>query len=432
MARTVDEAYDVVVIGGGASGLAAALASAGAGARAAVLERDVACGLPILATGNGRCNLSNANLDPARYRHADAVRTVMGEQPERALDTWFTSLGVLTRCEDGRLYPYSKRAESVRDALLAACAREGVELRCGHDVMRAAWQEATGSWRLDALAPAAPPRAIRGRDFKAELRARRKALGGAPKRSVILSARAIVLAPGGASAEACQIFSLPHLDEQPMLCPVACAPAAETRGAGANLLARLDGLRVECGVHLIRAGCEVWAETGEVLFRAYGLSGIVIFDMSRRVEPGDDVVLDLFPCLSEAELVRYLRDREQVVGALEPRARTWFDGVLAPEVGRAVLDASNGSVEGCARAAKRLVFRATGCTETRSAQVRRGGIPLDAVDLETLAVRAPHALNLFACGEALDQDADCGGYNLAWAWLSGQRAGAAAAHATQR
>lgn len=173
----------------------------------------------------------------------------------------------------------------------------------------------------------------------------------------------------------------------------------------------------------------MWHGRGEVLFRSYGLSGIVVFDLSRRMESGDDIVLDLFPHMSEAELTQLLRTREHVVGALEPRNRAWFDGILAPELGHAVLDAGGGSIEDCAHAAKHLVFRAAGRTETKSAQVHRGGIPFDAIDLETLATRTEPSNSLFACGEALDQDADCGGYNLAWAWCSGRRAGDAAARA---
>ena len=120
MTRTAPNTYDVIVIGGGASGLAAAIASARAGAKTAILELDVACGLPILATGNGRCNLSNIRLRPARYRHPVIARAVMGERAEEALGAWFASLGIWTTNEGGRLYPSSKRAESVRDALLHA------------------------------------------------------------------------------------------------------------------------------------------------------------------------------------------------------------------------------------------------------------------------------------------------------------------------
>ncbi len=129
--------YDVLVIGGGASGLAAAITAARAGKSVCIVERDVACGLKLLATGNGRCNLSNESIDPQRYNHPAFVESVMGPQPEQELMGFFSSLGIMTTSEEGRLYPRSLRAESVRDALLNACDRLGITLICGANVASA-------------------------------------------------------------------------------------------------------------------------------------------------------------------------------------------------------------------------------------------------------------------------------------------------------
>lgn len=101
--------YDVLVIGGGASGLAAAITAARAGKSVCIVERDVACGLKLLATGNGRCNLSNESIDPQRYNHPAFVESVMGLQPEQELMGFFSSLGIMTTSEEGRLYPRSLR-----------------------------------------------------------------------------------------------------------------------------------------------------------------------------------------------------------------------------------------------------------------------------------------------------------------------------------
>lgn len=438
MARaSASETYDVVVIGGGASGLAASLAAARAGARCAVIERDVACGLPILATGNGRCNLSNAHLHPTHYRHPEAARGVMGPEPERELEEWFAGLGLMTCREGELLFPLSKRAESVRDALLAACARENVTLISCCEVVRAVFQEDDASWKLDLLAPTKPVRAGRARDAKSELRALRKALVVAPKRSHVVEARAIVIAAGGACENACQLFGINHLDEAPALCPISCTPAEHLGRGAADLTARLDGLRVEGALSLVREGGLAWRERGEVLFRAYGLSGVVVFNLSRRAESGDTVELDLFPDTPESELVDTLREREDLLGPLTDRAYRWFDGVLAPALGRAIVILGRGDIHATAHLMKHLAFRVGGTTETRSAQVRRGGIPISDVQLPELVVRrladdAPLSPNtLFACGEALDMDADCGGFNLAWAWLSGTHAGRSAARAAR-
>ncbi len=420
MART-PETYDVAIVGGGASGLAAALSAARAGARAVVIERDVEAGLSILATGNGRCNLSNASLDPARYRHPEIARDVMGPAPERELAGFFDSVGIFTCRIDDRLYPYSRRAESVRDALLSACAREGVALCCCCDVTDAA--RADGAWRIGVSEPDRAPRGKRHADFKASLRARRRELAAAPRVPAALRARRAVIACGGASGAVAALFGLPHLDEAPVLCPIACSPAGD-----GGALAALDGLRADARLTLSRDGAPVWSEPGEVLFRPYGISGIAAFDLSRRAEPGDTVALDLFPAYSVDELEDAFRARSGALGSPQRAGAAWFDGLLAPALGRLVAARVRDSREaGLARACKDLRLEVSGTADERSAQVRRGGIPFSAIELPDLRVRPEIAPALSACGEALDMDADCGGFNLAWAWLSGLRAGAAPA-----
>ena len=427
--RTIDA--DVVVIGGGASGLAAAIAAARAGAHVAVLERDVACGLPILATGNGRCNVSNVRLDPARYRDAAAARAVLGETAEDDLARFFESMGLMTCPVEDRLYPVTLRAESVRDVLLAVCEREGVQMLCGAELTEMR-REGTG-WRLTARCPERPVRPARDVSGKLDVRRARKALAAAPMGECEVAARCAVVAVGGASARICELIGLPHVDELPVLCPVACEPAL----SGTGSLSTLDGLRVEGALTVVRASEDIYREEGEVLFRGYGLSGVVVFDLSRRVRPGDTLELDLFPRLSTGDLMGLMRSREEVLGTFDGGDAAWFDGMLARPLASFVLGALAADVEpGCdgmrgdlvTRTAKllhRLPFAVVGTAEHKQAQVRRGGIPLTAVKIATLQA----APGLFACGEALDQDADCGGYNLAWAWASGMRAGVSAANA---
>ena len=143
--------YDVLVIGGGASGLAAAITAARAGKSVCIVERDVACGLKLLATGNGRCNLSNESIDFQRYNHPAFVESAMGPQPEQELGSFFSSLGIMTTSEEGRLYPRSLRAESVRDALLNARNHLGITLICGANVALA--HKAPEGWALQMTVP---------------------------------------------------------------------------------------------------------------------------------------------------------------------------------------------------------------------------------------------------------------------------------------
>ena len=480
-ARSRVPATDVLVIGGGASGLAAAITAARRGCSVTVIERDVACGLPILATGNGRCNLSNTHLDAWRYHHPDEVRSRMEPEPEQRLARFFDSLGICTTSIGDRLYPYSRRAESVRDALLGACERLGVTLRCGAELAGASFDSGSGIWdaalSLPAQSIAPSPAGKRKRDAHAELRAARRKLAAAPRVKKHVEAQSIVIATGHRVGGIAKLFTLPSIDPVPVLCPVACSP----RCLGISL-ERLDGIRIEGALHLVRRGDALWEEQGEILFRPWGVSGIVAFNLSRRMRKGDTVEIDLFPALSETELEALLVKREHVLGSLEEADATWFDGLLARELGSAVLAYANMSdtamdargdaaaescsrsgdapaghapdrierdssaresgnphtVDGshvpsssyaarCAHAAKHLGFSIQGPADEQAAQAHRGGIGMGALEPARFRVKSPYASNLFACGEALDVDADCGGFNLAWAWLSGMGAGAEAA-----
>lgn len=533
------DGFDVAVIGGGASGLAAAIAAVRAGSRVAVIERDVAAGLSILTTGNGRCNLSNGRLDVDRYLDPTWAHHVLGEGPEDLIRSFFEELGLVI-CEiEGRWYPVTRRAASVRDVLLAEVERLGVTLLCGADL--AAARLSDDRWELELEEPARPIH------FDGDTRRARRALAAAPRRTRIVAARSVVLAAGGSSERVCALFDIPHVPETPVLCPIAC----EVPGLPSGSLSRVDGLRVDGALTLERDGEKPFREEGEVLFRSYGISGIVSFDISRRARAGDLLEVDLLPIISPEELREHLSRREGLRGPYAAADATWFDGLLARPLAGLINELAGGSLEATARFCHAFPLTVAGLTETGQAQVRRGGIPLEAVEPGTLAVArsvtfgaptapcdtssgtptvsrdtspsasaashgassdtsvapgraaspcgtsvalskaespcgapsgtlaascnapsgtpitsepselirnasyiaptgskmpapsrnipsiettAPYGEHdegpgLFACGEALNMDADCGGYNLAWAWLTGLCAGFSAARA---
>ncbi len=378
---TVPASCDVMVCGGGASGLAAAIAAAEKGLSTVVLERDLECGRTILATGNGRCNFANTRLESWRYNHPEFVEKACGDAWLDDILAFFEDSGLAWAEEDTRLYPLSGQAASVRAVLLRRAARAGVVLACAREVERVEASDG-GTWRVMY----------------------RESFGGETRRGLL--AGSVVLAGGGRAALA-EGTGLECLPGQPVLCALACHPNS------AIDLAFIDGRRVRCEARLVRSGDTIHVECGEVLFRPWGLSGIVIFDLSRRAQAGDEIHLDLLASFDDGRLAR-------------AAAARCAEGLLDPVICEGLARAGANPVA----AARDLAFIVDGTAEEQRAQVTRGGIDCSQVDPATLAVTGHPGL--FACGEALDIDADCGGFNLAWAWKSGLVAGVAAAAHAQR
>lgn len=376
----VPDRCDVVVVGGGASGLAAAIAAAEAGAGVVVLERDVECGRTILATGNGRCNFMNTQLlgpDPdwTRYNDPTFVEAVCGRSFGDDVLEFLEGCGLAwTEEEGGRLYPLSRQASSVREVLLARARRAGV-----------------------TLAPAREVVDISVRDRRVYTCAHFGANPGPESCHVYTR---VIYATGGGRALT-RATGLSCAPFEPVLCSLACDPAS----TGISLDA-LDGRRARVVAKLLRAGREVAREEGEALFRAYGLSGIVVFDLSRLARPGDVVSLDLTCGMDPGHVGSLVSAAGSCAGVLDP--------VIAAALGA---DAPSLALD--------LRFIVTGPAEPERAQVTRGGLLTSQFDPATLKAR--ELPEFFACGEALDVDGACGGFNLAWAWKSGLVAGRAAA-----
>ena len=269
---------DVAVIGGGAAGLVAAITAAEAGASVTVFEQDLTCGKPILATGNGRCNFANVNLNPKRFNDPSFVEAVCGDRWLDDVLAFFRESGMRWCLEDERLYPMSRSSASVRNVLLARARRAGVILAPGREVAEVSF--------------------IEGSDYPAELCfVRRDEIDDT---WLLPSARTVILATGGEAFPFIGNLGLMTAPRTPVLCPVACEDSP---------LSQLDGRRAQVRAYLTKQGSffPSWNERGEALFRTYGLSGIVTFDLSRRAEKGDLVELDLVPDLTKSQ-VRQLVD----------------------------------------------------------------------------------------------------------------------------
>lgn len=394
----------VAIIGGGASGLMAAITAAEGGHSVVLLERQARVGRKLLSTGNGRCNLTNLNFGPENYHGApdSFLRPALEAFPPRAALEFFHSLGLLTVAEpSGRVYPRSDQAGSVVDVLRFAAAR-GAEVRTGAEVL--------------ALQPT-------GEGFALELAG-----------ETLTADRVLVCCGGlageklGGSRSGYQLLaSLGHHR-------TALRPALVQLRTGDALVRSLKGVRADAHVRLERRGTLLAESTGEVQFTDYGLSGPAIFEISRAASAaeGEAVVrLDLLREVPQGELERLLGRR--AADFPELTLENLLTGMLHNRLGRTVLrgagygldapasELKTADFQKIAAAAKDLVLPLTGTQGFDAAQVTAGG--MDTAEFDPATLQSRLVPGLYAAGEVLDVDGDCGGYNLQWAWASGRLAG---------
>lgn len=391
----------IAILGAGASGMAAALAAAEQpGCQVHLLERQSRVGRKLLATGNGRCNLTNRNLSLSSYFGEDPQFAAPSLQAFGLHDTldFFSSLGLMTVTEpSGRVYPRTDQAGSVVDVLRFALNRPNITLHLGWEVTRVKTAEqgfvvyGPENLRCDKVIVA---------------------MGG-------LAGTAL----GGSMAGYRLLRELGHHCTK-------LRPSLVQVKSGYPRCPALKGVRAVCGLCITKDGVPVRRDLGEVQFTQYGLSGPAIFAVSRDVcqGPGDWVChLNLLP--EEEDPARLLRARlrpnlpagELLTGAVHNR----LGKVAVQEAGIDLQQPSSDLEDGQLRRLAQIVgdfpFRLTGTMGMDSAQVTAGGICTGEFDPRTLESRL--CPGLYACGEVLDIDGACGGYNLQWAWSSGRMAG---------
>lgn len=392
----------VCVVGGGAAGLSAAIAAAEAGAQVTLLERLPRVGKKILLTGNGRCNLGHAGFDWSHY-HGTVPQAKEILQKFHA-ESYFSRLGICVRTDsEGRQYPLSGTAASVLDALRFAAARAGVQTICDTKVTALLPQK--NGWRIVA---------------------------GEQK----FDADAVILASGGSAAPACGtdgslLAMLREMGYQvkppkPALCPIPTDP---------QRVRALKGIRVRAAVSAKYRGDTLKTEVGELQFTENALSGICVFNLSRLAAMRGTaltIAVDLLPGFTEAESTQLLENLCAVRGELP--FGDFLSGVLPKRVGEQVAKQCFGTASAAAgdilrdhaqrakllRLLRSWEFPVTEQAAFSQAQVTAGGVAGQCV---TKTLESKLHAGLYFCGELLDIDGDCGGYNLAWAWASGETAG---------
>ena len=420
-----------------------------AGIDVVVFERDDRVGRSILATGNGRCNFSNAHPYSDAYHNSSFVEMVFRnlllaycrDEDDRnsklvfdngsVAHAFFYKHGLTWREEDdGRQYPRTNKASTIVDILRASAASAGVCEACEREVKL-----------VDVPRAAGKPFTLRMADGTLE------------------RADAVIVACGGRMLATLGLEELSRVDQRPLLGPLRVADSA------IRIVRELDNIRVRCSICLVRgedtgrpalpdklgkaglfdqgersgrSGRVVAEETGELMFRKYGVSGVCVFNLSRFALPGDSLLVNFLGGGMVEDAKRLLFSRRKIL-ASQFQNLTCSDmlrGLVLPRVADAVLKQAGLSswrpfmkadVHALAEALVAFELEVAGIGDESLCQVRRGGLDVSGFNPRTM--EACGIKGIYAAGEALDVDGPCGGYNLHWAWSSGLLAGISAAEA---
>lgn len=393
----------VLIIGGGASGMMAALTAAeDSSNQVTLLERQSRVGRKLLATGNGRCNLSNVHAGPGHYHGAapSFADRALAFFPVDDTLAFFRSLGLWTVTEpSGKIYPFSDQANSVVDVLRFALEQRGVDVRCGCEVTGVS-KKARGYNVRTAEQTFFCDRLI-------------LACGGMAGGKL-----------GGTDWGYRLLGSMGHT-----VTPL--QPSLVQMKTDTTLTRSLKGVRADAGITLKQEGRTVAVNQGEIQFTDFGVSGPAIFELSRQVDRQSLLLLDLLRPWEETFIQAALEER--CVQFPDLPSEELLTGMLHNRLGKVVLKASGiqlpealgqldrDTLHRIAHTAKYFPLTVTGVMSMDQAQVTAGGILTSEFRSDTLESRL--CPGLFATGEVLDIDGDCGGYNLQWAWSSGRLAG---------
>ena len=394
---------DIAIIGGGASGLMAAVAAKNEDTNVTVFERTKRVGKKILATGNGRCNMTNTGAGSKNYHGKDPsfVNGAIKRFWVNETLELFSELGILWKEEErGKVYPYSDTASAVLDVLRRRVERTGTEVRCDLDVRSI--EKKNGKFIV---------RTYSGTEDKFD--------------KVIIAAGGKAAPDLGSNGSGYGLLkSFGHKI-------TALRPSLVQIKTDTDIVKKLKGIKIDANVTIGRN-----SSRGELLFTDYGLSGPPIFELTSRLDGDKTIEIDMMPDHTSDDVLNIIYERMAYL--YDVPLEEFFTGMLNKRVGQALLKSvgvaplSRESSSLTEAEAKKIVsaikgwrFNITGTMSWNNAQVTKGGAETAGFDSATMESKL--IKGLYACGEVLDIDGDCGGYNLQWAWSSGYIAGKNAA-----
>ena len=414
---------NICIIGGGASGTFAAIAAkkANPSAHVTIYERKERLAKKLLASGNGRCNLSNLNASSSHYygENPAFVEYALDEiYPEKTLGI-FAELGLLCRKEHGgRVFPHCSQAASVVDVLRFSLSALNVEIITNAEIT--------------SIVTSDP-------GFAVEYSITGGECSGSEKTSYTMLYDRVIICTGGKSAPALGGSASGHKllavlgHKITRTTPALCQLRADTA-----ICKPLKGIRADCRVTALCDKNKVAVSEGDVIFTDYGLSGSAILDISRVLHVHQDVwlTLDFMKEYNRITIENMLLARRGL--AAFPTLETYFTGILHKMVGHVLLRStgfenlrsptsslSDADISKLAAALKKFEIQVQNHNGYEHAQVTAGGALTSQFYPSTMESKL--VPGLFAAGEVFDIFGDCGGFNLQWAWSSGYIAGQCAA-----
>ena len=406
------EVFDVVIIGGGAAGLMAAISAARAGAKTMILEHKEKTGKKILSTGNGKCNYTNARQGASYYRGEDPAfaMSVFNQFGFEDTVAFFEEIGIVPKVKNGYYYPASEQAQAVLEVLRLEANYLRVREVCDCNI--------TDISKTNEVF-----------DIKS-------GCGNFATKSLIFATGLLAAPKLGSDGSAFQYiekFGHHFVDIVPALVPLQ---------GKQPFLKNLAGIRAEMNATLFVENKQIASDRGELQLTDYGVSGIPIFQLSRFATKALSekkkvhVLIDFMPDSSFEEVIALFEHRIHKIEQKKTMCECFVGlfnrkliEVLLKEAGIGLGDSPKKlpmeQIEQLAGLVKGLRVDITGSKSFEQAQVCAGGVATSELCADTMESRLVNGL--YFAGEVVDIDGMCGGYNLQWAWSSGFVAGAHAA-----
>ncbi|EPY2278765.1 NAD(P)/FAD-dependent oxidoreductase [Clostridium sporogenes] len=401
--------HEIIILGGGASGIAASIISKDMGSDVAILESNDRIGKKILTTGNGRCNITNENISTCKYysNNNNFYKFILSQFTLEDTKNFFNSLGLpLINLNEGKIYPMSLQASSVLDILRLAIEDRQIPIYFNNKVKNI-------------------------KKYNKEF--------VITTENEIFQCKKLILASGGMSAPNTGSdgsgFKLAKNLGHNIIDPV---PGLVQLKLDFPYLKALSGIKFDGNVKLALDNKTLREEFGEILFTDYGISGPPILQLSslasRLLYNNKKICLqiDILPNMSKEDLINLLENHwgtfyyrtihDSFIGIINKKLiPTLLKYCGIKNIHMPCQDIAWQEKEKIFHTLKNWTFTITGTNSFKNSQVTCGGVDTSQVSnksLESLKVK-----NLYFCGEILDVNGDCGGFNLQWAWSSGYIAG---------